>query len=119
MATRDFHIGCVLSITTGEPVSPHGTAGVYDILNHMTGESLFTHQLPRAAVWARPILLAVHPQLAVCTPPLHWVDAGHVSEWVEKCARAIARHIEVEGPVPGWGSMDPLTELVLMQMGEM
>lgn len=111
MATREFHIGCVLSVTTGKLVSPHGMQGVYDILNHLTGDSLFTNQLPRAARWARPLLLATHPQLAACTPPLHWGDAGHVAEWVERHATRIARHIGVEGPIPGWEHINVLTEL--------
>lgn len=47
--TSSFHIGDILSITTGRLVSPRHIDGVYDILNWMTGDNLFTHQLPRAA----------------------------------------------------------------------
>ena len=47
--SRDFHIGDILSVTTGRLVSPRRMDGVYDILNFMTGDNLFTHQLPRAA----------------------------------------------------------------------
>lgn len=61
---RDFDLGDILSVTTGKLVSPRHIAGVYDILNFMTGESLFTHQLPRVGREASPVLLAQHPQLA-------------------------------------------------------
>lgn len=64
MDARQFHIGDILSITTGMLVSPRLIAGVYDILNHMTGENLFTHQLPRACEICKPELLKQHPQLA-------------------------------------------------------
>jgi len=37
--------------------------GVYDILNYMTGDSLFTHQLPRASDECKPFLLEQFPQL--------------------------------------------------------
>lgn len=64
MATRDFHIGDILSITTGRLVSPRLIEGVYDILDFMTGDQNFTHQLPRISRECRPHLLTQHPQLA-------------------------------------------------------
>ncbi|WP_445080300.1 DUF7736 domain-containing protein [Brevibacillus laterosporus] len=45
---KSFHISDILSVTTGKLLSTRRMDGVYDILNHMTGESLLTHQLPRA-----------------------------------------------------------------------
>lgn len=61
--TRDFHLGDILSITTGKLLSPRRIEGVYDILNWMTDSDLFTHQLPRAAEAARPALLSAFPDL--------------------------------------------------------
>lgn len=52
-----FHLGDVLTITHERLVSPRRIDGVYDILNYMTGESLFTHQLPRAGRACAPALL--------------------------------------------------------------
>jgi hypothetical protein len=60
----EFDLGDILSVTTGRIVSLDGIGGVYKILNYMTGESLFTHQLPRVCGEARPVILAMHPQLA-------------------------------------------------------
>mgnify|MGYP001611083412 CR=1 FL=1 len=57
-----FTLGEVLSITTGKLFCPIGV--VYKILNHMTGDNLFTHQLPRAMREMQPHLLAQFPQLA-------------------------------------------------------
>lgn len=65
--TKDFELGDILSVTTGKLVSTSGKypiEGVYAILNYMTGESLFTHQLPRVSEEAGPIILRQHPQLA-------------------------------------------------------
>lgn len=61
---RHFDLGDILTITSDVLVSPRGANGAYDILNFMTGESLFTHQLPRVAAEAKPVLLRQHPQLA-------------------------------------------------------
>ena len=62
--TRTFALGDILSITTPWLVSRRGMEGVYDILNYMTGDQLWTHQLPRASRECAPHLLRQHPQLA-------------------------------------------------------
>jgi hypothetical protein len=63
MESKQFHLGDVLSITTGILMSPRKMDGVYDILNFMTQDNLFTHQLPRASQECAPFLLEQHPQL--------------------------------------------------------
>ena len=47
--SKRFHISDILSITTGRLVATRHVEGIYDILGFMTGEELFTHQLPRAS----------------------------------------------------------------------
>jgi len=69
VTARTFHLGDILSITTGALVSPRRMDGVYDILNWMTGDGLFTHQLPRAADECLGPLLAQHPDLAAVVAP--------------------------------------------------
>jgi hypothetical protein len=49
VTTRPFHLGDVLTITTGRLVSPRHMDGVYDVLNFMTGDNLMR------ATWA-PLL---------------------------------------------------------------
>lgn len=61
--SRSFELGDVLSITTGRLVSSRLIDGVYDILNYMTDDDLYTHQLPRASKECRPYLFDQHPQL--------------------------------------------------------
>jgi hypothetical protein len=68
-ATKTFHLGDILTITTGRLVSPRHIEGVYDILNWMTGDNLMTHQLPRASEECQGPLLAQHPDLAAIVPP--------------------------------------------------
>lgn len=58
---REFHLGDILSITTGLLVSPRRMEGVYDILNFLTGDNLFTHQLPRACSACKPFLFNRFP----------------------------------------------------------
>jgi hypothetical protein len=81
--TKAFDLGDILSVTTGFLVSPRHIGGVYDILGFMTGEQLFTHQLPAACRECEPLLLAQHPQLAD-------IDIGkfegeaHVKTWLSE-----------------------------------
>lgn len=56
-----FTLGEVLSITTGKLFCP--MSGIYKILNHLTGESLYTHQLSRAIESCRPYVLEMFPAL--------------------------------------------------------
>jgi hypothetical protein len=79
---RNFHLGDVLTITTGRLVSPDHIGGVYNILDFMTGDNLFTHQLPRASDECRPALLAQHPQLREVEVPEEFDDKEHVDRWL-------------------------------------
>lgn len=64
MATREFDIGTVLTIAANRLVAPKLMDDVYAILNFMTQDDLYTHQLPRAIRECRPFLERQHPQLA-------------------------------------------------------
>lgn len=51
----------VLSAITGRLMTEAGIDAVYEVLNFMTGESLFTHQLPRVGREARQFMRARIP----------------------------------------------------------
>lgn len=82
MQTKEFHLGDVLSITTGRLVSPTLIGGVYDILNFMTGDSLFTHQLPRASGECKPYLLEQFPQLKEVDAS--GVNKANYKQWLDE-----------------------------------
>lgn len=63
MPSRQFHLGDILSISHDRLVSPRGMAGIYEILDFMTGDNLFTHQLPRASRECKSHILAQLPWL--------------------------------------------------------
>ena len=116
MSTRTFHLGDVLSITTGALVSPRHMDGVYDILNWMTGDSLFTNQLPRAMDECQGPLLAQHPDLAAIVLP----DCGNsraeakanVERWLAEQVAVYGETREVTPLDPAdHTQMDPFTEL--------
>lgn len=109
--TRNFHLGDILSITTRRLVSPRHMGGIYDILNYMSGDELFTHQLPRVMMEARPVLLAAHPQLSSVDEDAE-ITAENVEAWL---AAQIALFGETL-PVPKLNQdqherIDPMSEL--------
>lgn len=67
---KTFHISDVLSVTTGRLVSSRHMDGIYEILNFLTGDNLFTHQLPRAMRECEPWLETQFPQLMADSPEM-------------------------------------------------
>lgn len=65
---KEFHISDVLSITTGRLVSSRHMGGIYEILNFLTGDNLFTHQLPRAMRECEPWLRTQFPDIMEDSP---------------------------------------------------
>lgn len=108
--SRAFALGDVLSVTTGRLVSPSGIVGVYDILNFMTRDKLYTHQLPRACRECAPWLLRQHPQLAAVVgaevTPENW------REWIAAQVEQFGKELAIE-PIPhdDHTYRDPLEEL--------
>lgn len=79
--TKDFPTLDVLSTATGYLVSPSGISAIYEVLNWMTGESVFTHQLPRICREAAPVLLAAHPVLAAAYEEAKSVTPDNWRSW--------------------------------------
>lgn len=76
---RDFPTNEVLSVVTGRLMGDIG--GVYNVLNYMTGENLFTHQLPRVGRGAVPVILESHPELKQAVEEAEQVTTENWGEW--------------------------------------
>lgn len=115
--TRTFHIGDILSITTGILVSPEHIGGVYKILNHLTADNLFTHQLPRAGRECEPYLRECFPDLAAIEAP-EFKDEAHVHRWLAEIVAQHGETREVEPMADGVHEYrNPLAELEEMAPG--
>lgn len=113
--TRTFHLGDVLTITTGRLVSPRHVDGIYDILNWMTGDDLMTHQLPRGMGECQGPLLTQHPDLAAIEVPDDFGGEEGVNRWL---AEQVALYGETREVAPLAGGeharIDPIAELRTM-----
>lgn len=113
MATKEFPTRDVLSTVTGVLMGDIG--GVYEVLNWMTDESLYTHQLPRVSREAQPVILKAHPQLQSAIEESEQVNTDNVLVWREAWENRFGPTIAV----PKLGAdeheqIDPMSELAEM-----
>lgn len=112
---KTFHIGDIVSCGTGCLMPPNGMDGVYQLLNHLTGDNLFTHQLPMAGAKMRLYLEQQFPWLIGLTPPsMEGVaDRKAVLEaWLAEVSAAHGEQHEVVPPSSSaWGEHDPIEDL--------
>ena len=83
---KQFHLGDILSVTTGRLVSPSHMNGVFEILNFLTGESLTTTGLVWASEQCKSYLLEMFPSLKHIGPfPENKKD---IDSWLEnQCSK--------------------------------
>lgn len=106
---RDFHLGDILSVTTGILVAPRHMDGLYELLNYMTGDNLFTHQLMRASDECKTHLLAQHPQLAEVQPGEMAAEA--VTPWLTEQVARFGEYLAVTPLAPqDHTRIDPIAE---------
>ena len=107
---REFHISDVLTITTGRFVSIRRMEGVYDILNYLTADNLFTHQIPRAMRECAPVLLARHPELAAADPEGMTAEnhTEYLARWVSQFGETMTIWPLADGQHE---RIDPIAEL--------
>ena len=107
---RAFPTLQVIAAITGLLVCDIGA--VYEVLNWMTGENLYTHQLPRVGREAAPVVLALHPELSSAVKEASLVNRENWQEWA---AQWLARYGETL-TVPKMAAaeherIDPFSEL--------
>jgi hypothetical protein len=77
--TTNFPTVDVLSTVTGRLIGK--IDGVYEVLNWMTGESVFTHQLPRISREAQPVMIGTHPALQQAIDEAEQVTPENWETW--------------------------------------
>lgn len=112
MTTRAFHLGDLLSVTSGMLVSPNHIGGVYNVIDFVTGEAHMTHQLPRAAKVVTPVLLEQHPWLADVEVPANLSGEAEVIAWLAVATAQWGEQHEVTAlPLGAYVGREPLAEL--------
>ena len=103
----------IVSVLTGKQLGR--IDDVYKILDFMTADAVFTHQIPRAMRTCRPELQRQFPDLAQITP-----EQITPENYIEVCRRITEQHgpeKDVSPLPPGvWQPKDPIEELLEMQI---
>ena len=109
---RRFELRQILTVTTGVLLCEIG--GLYDLLNYLTGDQLFTHQLPRAAILCKPWIIRQLPELAQITA--EGVGRDNWTEFLTQQEELYgATHQLDTMPEELWLHIDPLQELQAMK----
>lgn len=115
MSMKSFHLGDILSVTTGFLLSPSKMDGLYQILDYMTGDQLFTHQLPRASRECAPALLAQHPALADIQAPESFAGPEDAEAFLMVQVARFGEYLDVQPLCPEEHTqIDPIAELKMM-----
>lgn len=113
--TREFHIGDILSVTSGRLVSPDHIGGVYNLLGWMVDEDLMTHQLPRVSEECEGFLRDLFPDLAgVDASSAVITSEAECATWLASLEPDFGTHREVPRlPRVDHTAIDPITEIRL------
>ena len=112
---REFTLGDILSVISGQLLSERGVGGVYDILNYMTGDNIYTHQIPRALDECAPALEQQLPELAEVQIPELNRDWKQLSSWLGEMALKLGEKHQVMPLSPeDHDVINPLTELYMI-----
>jgi hypothetical protein len=116
MTTKQFHIGTILTVTDGKFIAPGGIGDVYGICDWMTGESNFTHQLPRVSREIEPILRERFPDLAAIVVPEGLDSWDKVNAYLASLEPEFGTHRDV-APLAAEDhtSIDPISEIKMLR----
>jgi hypothetical protein len=112
VADKTFSLGAILSVTTGILLCDFGE--VHELLDHMTGDALFTYQLPRAARECEGPLRDQFPQLEGIEVPVSLPSPELYVQWVETLHERYGEQHEVQPMRPGEHTViNPFDELAM------
>lgn len=122
MPKKSFPIAVILNFTDGRLLT--SMDDVYEFANFMTGDNLFTHQLPRAFHAVSPVLKKQLPFLAspefakdqeLLTRSLEGAPDARavINDWLKDMAGSYGAEHEVT-PLTNWMQQDPVSELIQM-----
>lgn len=113
MEAKAFPTADVLGIVTDRLLGDIG--GIYKVLSWMSGEDVYTHQIPRICREAEPIILAMHPELAHAVQEAEQVTPENFRGWLTKWAARYGGTITVPRlTTEQHERIDPLSELCEM-----
>lgn len=116
VVSQKFKLGAVLSVTTGYLLCEIGE--LYEILNFLTKENLYTHQLPRAAEYAKVHIAIAYPGIEDTQVPKNLKTIEQVAQYLKDLLKDNFYQEEYElEPMENFPAKGPIEELLDMRKG--
>lgn len=112
MATKSFHISALLSVLPVDVFCAQGgLQDVYDLLEHLTGDTVMQHQVPLAADAMEPELIRQFPWLKdIPEPQPQLTSEAECVTWAASIADVHGEWHEVDSAPQAWGRHDPIAD---------
>jgi len=107
-----FHIGDITSITSGKLLSPKRMEGIYNILNYLTGDNLYTHELPNASRFCKPYLLKQYPELSKINK--EEITTENHKEFLNNLIKEYGEYLEIDNIVEEWNNRNKFKDSVIL-----
>ncbi len=97
---KEFHLGALISVTTGAMVCPTGDPKeFFDLLNYMTADNLDSHEIAGAMKECRPFLLKQFSFLSDIN--IQRVNSENFQEWLSEQVKLHGETFTVQPLPPG------------------
>ena len=115
---KDFDLGAVLNITTGRLFTRMDD--VYNVLNYLTGDSIFTHQIPRVMEIAKPYVLSLHPELKGVGDDVEIHNFEEAMAFVDEQKKIFGEKLSLKpmSKDDGYSYVDPIEEAIDITSGK-
>lgn len=99
MTGKTFSLAAVLEVASGRKLNEDGMDGVVELMSHIVGRPLWTHQLPRYQPGCAAWILAAYPQLSDAVELVHSVQVADLPNWLARRQEKYGNAFRIN-PVP-------------------
>lgn len=115
--SKQFDLGAILNITTG--ILFTSMDDVYEVLNYLTGDSIFIHQIPRVMDAAKPYVLSLHPELEGVGVGVAINSFEDAKAFVDEQKKIYGNKLSLTpmSKTDGYSNVDPIEEAIEIKSG--
>lgn len=115
--SKQFDLGAILNITTG--ILFTSMDDVYEVLNYLTGDSIFIHQIPRVMDAAKPYVLSLHPELEGVGVGVAINSFEDAKAFVDEQKKIYGNKLSLTpmSKTDGYSHVDPIEEAIEIKSG--
>lgn len=115
--SKQFDLEAILNITTG--ILFTSMDDVYEVLNYLTGDSIFIHQIPRVMDAAKPYVLSLHPELEGVGVGVTINSFEDAKAFVDEQKKIYGNKLSLTpmSKTDGYSHVDPIEEAIEIKSG--